>query len=99
MSLIDRALDRWGRRGNLATTILVAVAKQLRRDPAIRAATARGRADALADTKAGRMGATHDGTDDGMTADEAEAYSRAYIKAAPKEWGLGRPGRLVRRRR
>lgn len=102
MSLIDRTLDRWGRTGNFLTTILVAIAKQLRRkhvDPAIAAAAAQGRADALADKAAGVMGGSHDGTDDGMTPDEAEAYSQAYIAAAPKTWFPGRIGRISRRRR
>ncbi len=97
---IDRALDRWGRTGNFVTTVLVAIAKQIRRkprDPALQAAAAQGRADALADAEAGMPGASYDGSDDGMTDEEAETYSRAYIAAAPKEW-FPRPRRGLARR-
>jgi hypothetical protein len=79
--IVDRTLERWAR-----SRFVVAVVKRMRPDPALVAAAAQGRADALADAEAGMPGASYDGSDDGMTADEAEAYSRAYIAAAPKAW-------------
>jgi len=101
-TMIDRTLDRWGRTGNFLTTVLVAIAKQIRRKPrdeAIKAAAEQGQADALTDKQIGWMGASYDGTDDGMTDDEAEAYSQAYIAAAPDEWYPRPRRRLARRRR
>lgn len=106
--LLDRWLDRLGRTGNFLTAVLVACAKHRRRrpaetDPALVAAAERGRADALADMAAGGPGATHDPSvpdpTDWMADDEAEAYSQAYIDAAPDEWFPGRVGRLARLRR